>query len=823
MKKIGLFVLCVAMVGFAGADTVFSGGDMANAANWDNGVPNGAGDTNGIVNVDGTIPNGAQNVSTFSGSTISVGSNAVISAGGDLPCGNTTWIFNHCTVNLGDDLFDNGSTITMNAGSAVTTVDDFEVQGSAVGGGFIINGGSHTAGDYFGNQGGNRNSYIQFLGGTVTAARFRFKANTSGTSYTEISGSATAVATGTTAISDVGGDVDIQTPWTGSLKAANFSGSDWETVLTGSWKLDGVSVDSVAFSANFVVTDGGTTLMHKDSPASLPQFIADPVVKANATNGTDYVSASQTLDGSATNVVGSTMSYEKVNGPDWLVVAANGALSGTPTVTGTDVFTIKAFTGNYSSLGTLQITVDPLGNAPEFTTNPVVKADGVFGEDYALQSQSLTNSATDLDGDTLSYFKDGGPAWLNIASNGALSGVCNVLGTNTFTVGVDDGNGNSDTATLLIYVSAVGNPPVFTTDPIEKADGVLGADYALQSQSLTNSATDLDGDSLTYAKAGGPSWLDIAADGALSGVCDVVGTNSFPISVDDGNGNTDTATLLIFVPEPPLGDLIAGWDTFSGTGAAAPVGASVLATDITASFVSTTEGVAWNTTDERGASIDGSWGTHIGPPPASTNAVDGENLTLSNGTTGGTLTFSITNNSPADIELGAFHFDAYAFRPNAARTYELSVLAGGSLTEGIIFTSDNDAITSVGGAWSNLAHDDIDISLTGLADYVLGSGESVQFLLAFSSGTGAGGGHHLFVDNFGISTVPVIGPVEPPVMGSEISGGNMTISWTSEGSFKLQTRTSLVFGDWADVPGATSSPATVPATNDVEFLRLIEQ
>jgi hypothetical protein len=204
--------------------------------------------------------------------------------------------------------------------------------------------------------------------------------------------------------------------------------------------------------------------------------------------------------------------------------------------------------------------------------------------------------------------------------------------------------------------------------------------------------------------------------------------------------------------------IIAGWDRWDS--ASAPT-ASVLAPGVTGSAVTTTEGLAWNTNDERGASADGTWGSFAGPPAADTTVGtnDDQNLELPNATTGGTITFTISNNGTTDLELNAFHFDSYAFRPKAARTYELSVLAGGGITDGVIYTSGDLEIPHVGGAFDNLAHADIDHSLTGLADHTLAVGESVDFLLAFSGGVGDGsGGHDLWVDNVGVSVVTIPEP-----------------------------------------------------------------
>jgi hypothetical protein len=84
------------------------------------------------------------------------------------------------------------------------------------------------------------------------------------------------------------------------------------------------------------------------------------------------------------------------------------------------------------------------------------------------------------------------------------------------------------------------------------------------------------------------------------------------------------------------------------------------------------------------------------------------------------------------------------------------------MTIGNVFTSDapaNDnstnAITHLGGGLltddldplTHDQHDDINIDMTGLADHTLAPGESAVIQVAFSNGTGSGGGHHLFVDN----------------------------------------------------------------------------
>ena len=58
------------------------------------------------------------------------------------------------------------------------------------------------------------------------------------------------------------------------------------------------------------------------------------------------------------------------------------------------------------------------------------------------------------------------------------------------------------------------NAPGFSSDPISGSTGGVAVAY---SGTLAGSATDADGDSLTYHKLSGPAWLNVALNGQLSG------------------------------------------------------------------------------------------------------------------------------------------------------------------------------------------------------------------------------------------------------------------------------------------------------------------
>ncbi|WP_168442015.1 LamG domain-containing protein [Pontiella desulfatans] len=278
-------------------------------------------------------------------------------------------------------------------------------------------------------------------------------------------------------------------------------------------------------------------------------------------------------------------------------------------------------------------------------------------------------------------------------------------------------------------------------------------------------------------------------------------------------------------------ELIAGWDTWDSISAPTPTFA---AAGITASATAFSPDGNWNTsaTEDRGSSKDGTWGTFDGDGnPAGTNTTLGVDcISLLNGRNG-SITLTISNIGSSDIYLGAIHFDALAFRANAARTYAVNVLAGSDITVGNVFTSADQAITELGGTAglktddldpeTHDQHDDIDVSLAGIADSTLEVGGVAILELVFSGGTPGNSGHHLWIDNVGITGA--FSPVTvSPMLEYEMIGGDMVFNWTGSG-MKVQSRTNLIEGVWIDVPDGDSPPVNITPANSGAFFRLIEQ
>ena len=286
-----------------------------------------------------------------------------------------------------------------------------------------------------------------------------------------------------------------------------------------------------------------------------PAFTADPISKANVVEGSVYTG--QTLAGSATDSNGDPLTYSRVSGPAWLSVAANGALSGTPSNSdvGDNRWTVKVSDGKTTATATLNITVTNANDAPVFTDKPISCPNATAGTAYI--GQTLSGSATDVDaGALLTYTKVSGPAWLSVASNGDLTGTPTLTdaGANAWTVQVSDGLGGADTAILQIAVAADAAPPTVDFEAVvtpftaardtvsmwfsERVTGVSLDDFTLTRGGLIVPliGVSLEGSGDSYALSGltlvtggdGDYRLTLAASG--SGITDAAG-NLFAIAV----------------------------------------------------------------------------------------------------------------------------------------------------------------------------------------------------------------------------------------------------------------------------------------------------
>jgi hypothetical protein len=101
---------------------------------------------------------------------------------------------------------------------------------------------------------------------------------------------------------------------------------------------------------------------------------------------------------------------------------------------------------------------------PAFLSNPLTLASGNAGQ---LYSATLATNAMDPNGDTITFAKVSGPAWLNVAANGSLGGTpfSSNVGTNVFVVSATDPGGLSSTATMNLTVMAA--PPIIVSTVLQ--------------------------------------------------------------------------------------------------------------------------------------------------------------------------------------------------------------------------------------------------------------------------------------------------------------------------------------------------------------------
>jgi VCBS repeat-containing protein len=249
-----------------------------------------------------------------------------------------------------------------------------------------------------------------------------------------------------------------------------------------------------------------------------------------------------------------------VSGPahGTLQLNADGTFTYTPSANynGTDSFTYKANDGQAdSNVATVTITVTPV-NDPPVANNATASTN----EDTPLTGAV---SATDVDGDPLTYALVTGPAHgtLQLSSSGSYTytPALNYNGSDAFTFKANDGQADSNVATVSITVTPVNDPPVAQSQSVSTAE-----DTPLSGQV---SATDVDSPVLTYAPVSGPAHGAIQFNTTTGSytytpALNYNGADAFTFQASDGQALSNVATVSITVTpvnDPP----VAGNDSYS--------------------------------------------------------------------------------------------------------------------------------------------------------------------------------------------------------------------------------------------------------------------
>jgi VCBS repeat-containing protein len=297
----------------------------------------------------------------------------------------------------------------------------------------------------------------------------------------------------------------------------------------------------------YTVTDGTTTAsatvaVTVGGPGNTAPVAVDDVVSGDE----DTVLLSDVLANDS-DTDDDTLTASVVTGPTngTLSLNPNGSFTYTPVANfnGSDSFTYRVNDGTVDSgVAMVTLAVASLNNAP-VAQGDVFQAD----EDVPLNG-NLTIQDIDVDGDTLLYSVVGVvPLGLALAADGTFTYTppANFNGTFGFAYRVDDGQGASAQASITIEVAPVNDAPqnLLLSNATIVENAALGTVVGLLS------ASDIDGDALTFAVVGTSPFTVVGNELRVNGVIDFVMTPSLPITLRaaDPSGASVERSLTISV------------------------------------------------------------------------------------------------------------------------------------------------------------------------------------------------------------------------------------------------------------------------------------
>ncbi|MEM7131274.1 MAG: choice-of-anchor B family protein, partial [Chloroflexota bacterium] len=319
-------------------------------------------------------------------------------------------------------------------------------------------------------------------------------------------------------INTVGDNVTLQLTASdedGGVLAYSASGlPDGLTVYSTTGQISGTvtTVQTTTITATVEDSQGGRdSVVFSWTVTELPNR---PPVLTSPGPQTNRVGDSIALQLTATDEDGDELTYSAMDLPDGLTVySTTGRISGTVTTvqTASITATVEDSRGGRDSV-VFSWTVTELPNTPPVLNSPGPQTNRV-GDRVSLQ---LT--ATDDDGDELTYSAMGLPDGLTISSpTGQISGMVTTVQTASITATVEDIRGGTDSIVFTWTVNELPNTPPALANPGPQTNRV-GDSVTLQ---LT--ATDDDGDELTYSAMGLPDGLTISSPtGQISGMVTTV-------------------------------------------------------------------------------------------------------------------------------------------------------------------------------------------------------------------------------------------------------------------------------------------------------------
>ena len=200
---------------------------------------------------------------------------------------------------------------------------------------------------------------------------------------------------------------------------------------------------------------------------------------------------------------------------------------------GSGTLTVNVTDGEDTDSETITVTVTPVNDTPVLAS---IGTQTVNEE----SSTSVTLSASDVDGDSLTYQLDSATAALGASVSGntlSINPTTDFTGSGSVTVSVSDGS-LSDSETFTVTVNNINDAPVLSA----VSDLTIPEDT---STTITLTATDIDGDSLTFSAVSADTGVaTVAVSGSTLTVTAATAnsaTTTITVTVSDGTLSADTS------------------------------------------------------------------------------------------------------------------------------------------------------------------------------------------------------------------------------------------------------------------------------------------
>jgi hypothetical protein len=314
-----------------------------------------------------------------------------------------------------------------------------------------------------------------------------------------------------------------------------------------------------------------------DSNPTLPGAFNSPPQITGAPPTIAQVGQLYQFTPAATDADGDTLTFRIENRPDWATFSpTTGRLEGTPPGTATAVYErvlISVSDGKSASeLPAFSIAVQGIVAPPPPANTPPTISGAPATSVVAGNAYEFVPQAADPDGQTLAFSITGKPVWASFDTvTGRLSGTPaagDVGSHGPITIAVTDGAASASLPAFSIAVTA-GTPPGPSNRPPTITGTPAGSVAVGQAYSFRPTASDPDGQALTFSITNRPSWAGFdAATGRLTGTpaAGNVGTTSnIVITVTDGAASASLPAFSIAVVAANRSPTISGMPATSVT------------------------------------------------------------------------------------------------------------------------------------------------------------------------------------------------------------------------------------------------------------------